>query len=87
MALGPPGTDAAPFGVDCNSICGCSGAPAKGKGEEREEGSFSGKLERVLLGNVKAVVNLFSSGTMNEEGRKVSQGATAVSTAISKLGD
>lgn len=57
------------------------------RGEEREEGSFSGKLERVLLGNVKAVANLFSSGTMNEEGRKVSQGAVAVSSAISKLGD
>lgn len=87
MALGPPGTGAAPFGVGCNSICGCSGAPAKGKGEEREEGSFSEKLERVLLGNVKAVASLFSSGTMDEEGRKVSQGATAVSSAILKLKD
>lgn len=76
-----------PLRGGCNSICGCSGAPAKGKGEEREEGSFSEKLERVLLGNVKAVASLFSSGTMDEEGRKVSQGATAVSSAILKLKD
>lgn len=48
----------------------------KGKGEERVEGSFPGRVERVLLGNVKVVENLFSSGTMNEEERKVSQGAT-----------
>lgn len=82
-ALGPPGTGAAPPSGGCNSICGCSGAPAKGKGR--------GEGRRVILREAgkgssreckKAVASLFSSGTMDEEGRKVSQGATAVSSAI-----
>lgn len=34
-----------------------------------------GKLERVSLGNVKAEENLFSLSTINEEGRKIPQGA------------
>lgn len=47
-----------------------------------------GKLGRVSHGNVKAVENLFSSGTMKEERRKIPQGAhPPVSTTISKLRD
>lgn len=48
----------------------------KGKGKEGEGKMVTpGKLQRVSLGNVKAVENPFSLGTINEEGRKIPQGA------------
>lgn len=48
----------------------------KGKGKEGEGKMVTpGKLERVSLGNVKAVENPFSLGKINEEGRKIPPGA------------
>lgn len=68
VALSPPGTAAGPFGLGCNSKCGCLGAPAKGKGSGREgRGEGSPREAGVSLGNVKAVENLFPSGTTNGE--------------------
>lgn len=53
--------------------CTCQRERERKKGEGRRV--TPGKLERVPLGNMKAVENLFSSGTVSEEGRKIHQGA------------
>lgn len=48
----------------------------KGKGKEGEGKMVTPrKPERISLGNMKAVENPFSLGTINEEGRKIPQGA------------
>lgn len=52
--------------------CTCQRERERKKGEGRRV--TPGKLERVPLGKVKAVENLFSSGTVSEEGRKIHQG-------------
>lgn len=88
VALGPQETAASPCELGCNSKHGCSAAPAKRRRKKRGVGrrGTPGSWRGFPLEDVKAVENLFFSGTTNEKRKTLLRGPSPLKAQFPSSG-